>query len=107
MDHFVPSTLGMAAIARSEELQEALRELAEPAAEESRRIARDEAYLSGDYEAGIEVEVGEENDEALARINANDWKSWWIEAGTSDTPTFAVLRRGAEAVGLDVQEGES
>ena len=42
----------------------------------------------------------------MARINANDFKSAFIEFGTGEpgpTPAFAPLRRGCEAAGLNLR----
>lgn len=61
-------------------------------------------YETGDYVSGISAEAGIENGVAIGRINAYDWKSGFIEFGTSDTPTFAPLRRGADEAGLNVTE---
>jgi len=97
---FVPSVTGMNALASSEGLEDALKEVAEEIASNARDLAPE---LSGDYKAGISVVAGEEDGESLARVNANDWKSGLIEFGTEDTPAFAPLRRAVESVGLDVE----
>lgn len=47
----------------------------------------------GDYRDGIKVAVGADERGVLARVNATDFKSHWIEFGTIDTPAFAPLRR--------------
>lgn len=55
----------------------------------------------GDYVDGISAIGGVGPDNlATGRVVARDWKSALIEFGTSDTPTFAVLRRAAEGSGL-------
>jgi len=104
VNRFIPDRSGIENIGQSDEVSDAMKALADEAATEAKRIAAAEAYLSGDYYDSIVVDVGEEDGKAIARINADDFKAWWIEAGTSDTPTFAPLRRGAEAAGLDVRE---
>jgi hypothetical protein len=57
-------------------------------------------YAIGDYVAQIEASVQVEGGRLVGRVDANDEVSWWIEVGTSDTPTFAPLRLGADMVGL-------
>lgn len=50
----------------------------------------------GDYRNSIRVV----KDGKAVYLSAFDYKAWWIEAGTVDTPIFAPLRRGAQAAGL-------
>lgn len=97
---FVPSPSGIAAFASSPALVAALKAVAEEAASNARAIAPED---SGDYIDGIGVDAGVEGGKALARINADDPASGYIEFGTEDTPTFAPLRRGAEAAGFEVR----
>lgn len=62
--------------------------------------------LSGKYKEGIRVDMGTDaSGNYLARLNATDFKSHWIELGTSKFPARAVLRRGADAAGLKVRGG--
>jgi hypothetical protein len=58
----------------------------------------------GDYRDGIETETGMGKDGIQGRVNATWWTSHFIEFGTDDTPTFAPMRRGAEAAGYSVKE---
>jgi len=67
-----------------------LKDAADAAAERARELA---PTLSGDYRAGIKTAVGADAKSVFARLNATDFKSHWIEFGTSDTPAFAPLRR--------------
>lgn len=85
---------------RSSSAQESILAAAEAAASAARAIA---PRRSGDYAEGIEPGVDAEGDVVL---NANDWKSHFIEFGTADTPTFAPLRRGVLAAGLRFAAGK-
>lgn len=60
----------------------------------------------GAYRDSIVAEVGADAKGAFARVNAWDFKALWIEFGTSDTPTFAVLRRAVEASGFRAVSGD-
>ncbi len=82
---------------------------AESIVSEAKDIARSEAYQSGDYYRGIRASAGIDKAEglshnvAVARANAFDWKSHWIEWGTAKNfPARNVLTRGAEAAGYQV-----
>ena len=77
--------------------------LAEQVAEGARGAA---PVLTGDYRDSIKAEVGYEDGKLVARVNAYDYKAWWIEAGTEDTRAFAPLATGAELAGL-VLEAET
>lgn len=94
---FTFNPAGLEALKRSTGMQRVLLEPAKRIAETAKRLApRDQ----GDYIDGIEAEAGIENGEPLARVNANDFKSWWIEAGTGGpgpTPAFAPLRRALDS----------
>jgi len=63
-------------------------------------------YETGEYVSQIKGEAGLENGIAVGRVNAYKFTSHWIEYGTSDTPAFAPLRRGAESAGLPVYGGK-
>lgn len=70
-------------------------------ADEVVKAAKDIAPVSsGDYRDGLDAESGLDKGGMVGRVNANDWKSGFIEFGTSTTPTFAVLRRAIDQVGL-------
>lgn len=94
---FEPNLRGLEGLMRSVGMQRALLEPAERIAQRAKAIApRDE----GDYIDEIDTDSGIENGLPLARVNANNFKSWWIEAGTGGpgpTPAFAPLRRALDA----------
>ncbi len=72
----------------------ATRAAAEAALVEADRIAPED---QGDYRAGLEVVEGDNDGES--RLQGTFWTSALVEFGTSDTPTFAPLRRGTEIAG--------
>lgn len=70
---------------------------AEQVAEQARAVA---PVLSGSYRDSIHAELFVENGIVKARVIADDptGAAGLIEFGTVDTPAFAPLRRGLEAV---------
>ncbi len=56
---------------------------------------------TGAYEASIGVQEADTGHGVW--VVAADWKAGFVEFGTSRTPAFAPLRRGAEATGLTVE----
>lgn len=98
---FVPDRGGIAEIGRCADLLKDLEEVANGVVDSAKNLAPE---LSGDYKEGIDMESGVEGKTAIARVNANDFKSHWVEFGTSDTPTFAPLRKAAEEQGLEVKQ---
>jgi hypothetical protein len=83
------------------------RQVAEPIAEEVRRIARTEAYDEGDYHDSIEVDDNPDDSDVAARINAGVDYAHIIEWGSRYVSPQAPMRRGAEAVvGSDKLRGE-
>ena len=93
---FVPTPGIGPIIARTPEMMAFLLAAAEVAAMAAQSIA---PVGTGAYRDGISAEV----EPGRARVNANDWKSVFIEFGTGQpgpTPKFAPLRRGAEMAGL-------
>lgn len=105
MAKFVLDRRAIDKLAKGSAMQATLLVRAETIAREARRIARSEAYDSGDYHDGIDATSGVERGHAIGRVNADDWKSHFIEFGTSSQPTKAVLRRAAEVGGLRVDRG--
>jgi hypothetical protein len=82
------------------------RRTGERVATEARRIARAEAYDTGDYHDSIGVESGvDEQGRQAAVVKADDWKAGLIEFGTSEQQAKAPLRRGADAAGVRLREG--
>ena len=55
------------------------------------------------YVEMIDPDVVMEDGEIAGRVNAHASYSWWIEVGTSDTPAFAPLQKGADAIGLRLE----
>lgn len=63
-------------------------------AEDGAQRARDIAPVDeGDYRDSIEGVAGMHEGRFIGRVNAKDFKSHWIEFGTSAMQAFAVLRR--------------
>ena len=60
-------------------------------------------YSRGDYVASIHGEVNFESGAWVGRIASDVDYAWWIEVGTSDTPTFAPLQHGLDAIGLRME----
>lgn len=89
--------------AQSEDAQE----LAEVSADAALRHAVGIAPVDeGEYRDGLEAEVT--RDEAgrwVGLVIATAAHSRFIEFGTEDTPTFAVLRRSIEAIGAKRRPG--
>ena len=93
---FVRNPMFEAQLKRADFLQDAMLEVAEDIADNAVAIAPVE---EGDYRDGIEaVSEGEG-----ARVNANDWKSGFVEFGTTNNPAWAPLRRGCESAGLRLE----
>jgi hypothetical protein len=78
--------------------REAIGDIADEIADHAQSIARSEAYDEGDYHDGIEATVDTGDFNTPARVNANDWKSHWIEWGYQGSPGKAPLRRAAQEV---------
>lgn len=55
------------------------------------------------YAEMISGELADENGVIAGRAVAHASYSWWIEVGTSDTPRFAPLQQGADAIGLRIE----
>ena len=93
---FVPNPRLGYELLRSTMLIDDVARIAENIADQAKSIAPED---QGDYIASIEAVSGFDSRGVLARVNANDWKAGLIEFGTSDTPTFAPIRRAAERYG--------
>ena len=102
---FVPNPLGIALIGRTPLMANAMLERADEVAETAHSIAPEGPGKDGHYRDQITTAPIVENAVAGARVNANKFTSAWIEFGTSDTPTFAVLRTSCDANGLSLSEG--
>ena len=99
---FVPD-VDVKAIARTPEMVNHFGGVADLTAEAVRaawEASGPHPHETGDYIESINGDSGIENGVAAGRVNADDYKAWWLEVGTEDTPPFAPLRRGVDAVGL-------
>lgn len=94
---FVPNPLGSKLLARTPEMQGFMKLQADAAAEVARQIA---PVQSGSYRDGIETHEGVFAGMAAASLAGHDYKTLWIELGTSQRSADAVLRRACEAVGI-------
>ena len=102
---FVPNPLAAKLLGRTPEMQGFLKLKADAAVEVAKGLAPVE---SGDYKDGIESHTGTYDGSAAASIAGHDYKTLWIELGTSERSAEAVLRRSVEAVGVRTvaKEGE-
>jgi hypothetical protein len=82
------------------EIRVALEELGRDLSLSARELALADAYDTGDYYRGIqEAEVGtDEHGRLVARVNATDYKSSWLEYGTERMRPKRILRRAAARV---------
>ena len=92
---YIPNPDFPRAFAHSEEAKDyAFRKAQEGAA-----LARERAPVAtGAYRDSIEADVVEEDDGWKGRVVAGASYSVYLEFGSSDTPTFATLRRAGEAI---------
>lgn len=98
---FIPNPQCIPMIKRSKDLQDSLGSAANKIADTAKSIA---PVRTGAYRDSIEGIDGLEKSEVLGRVIAKDFKAHWIEFGTTDTPTFAVLRKAAELNGYQVRD---
>lgn len=91
-----PSYQGIGDVMRSPGVRRAVTRAADRIADEAQRIARAEAYDTGDYADSIHVEVDSSGRRPRARVVASDYKALWIEFGTVDTPKVRTLGRAVE-----------
>lgn len=96
---FVPNPEGIALLERGPAALAAVSRAAEAGIDEAAAIAPER---TGAYKRGLKAQAGVDGGKVRGRMNATDFKSGWIELGTSDTPTFAVLRRACDAAGLSL-----
>ena len=99
-ESFLPNPDMLTELMNQQSMVDAFDRTAQAVAEEARNLA---PVLTSAYYDSIEGVVGFEEGKLVARVIASDYKAWWIEAGTEDTPAFAPLARGAEAVGYHLE----
>lgn len=107
---FRPNYRAVAIIAASPQMVSEMGERAELVADNARaawHASGPHPYETGEYVDGIDAVAGVEGGIAVGRVNAHKFTSAYIEYGTSDTPAFAPLRRGADAAGLKVYSGHT
>ncbi len=93
---FVPDPNGFKDFNRSEAMLKMLFFVATQGAITAKGMA---PKRSGDYARGITADAGlNDANEAVGRLKSTDFKSHWIEFGTSRWPAHAVLSRAIEAV---------
>lgn len=103
---FVPNPLGVRELASDIKMAQGMGELADEVAQNVRELAPSlfaGGYSEGDYVDGIESAWDVDERGGFGRVNANDWKSAFLEFGTgtpAPTPAYGPLRAGAEAAGL-------
>lgn len=102
-DRFVPNPAFEGELLRSTILLNPLKDAAEDIAEHVKAVAPVE---DGDYRDGIEGVAGMTSSGATGRVNANDWKSVFIEFGTSEHAFGAPMHRGVEAAGYTLKGDE-
>jgi len=97
---FRPNPAGIKQVAALPGLVKEFGDIAARGAERAKEIA---PVDSGAYAEGIEGESGIEDGRAIGRINANDFKSLWIEHGTGapgPTPAYRVLGRTIDGLSV-------
>lgn len=97
MVKFIPNPLGIEALKVSPFMVYGMNSVAEDVADRAQSIA---PVLTGAYRDSIHAESGIEGGTARGRVVADDEAAPYIEFGTSDTPTFATLRRALEGTGI-------
>jgi hypothetical protein len=97
---FIPNPLGIALIARTPFMANAMVERADAVAEAAKAIAPEGPGHGGHYRDMIDTAAIVSEGVAGGRVNAWKFTAGFIEFGTSDTPTFAVLRTSCDAAGL-------
>lgn len=91
---YVPDPNFERALATSTVMRRFLDSAADATADAVRGVA---PVRYGDYKASIVHDVVRDRGGFVGRVGSTDFKWHWIEFGTSDTPTFAPLRRGLDA----------
>jgi hypothetical protein len=108
MGIFIPRPGAPEELARDIKLAQSMGEVADEVAQNVRELAPGlftGGYSEGDYVEAIESGWDIDDRGGFGRVNANDYRSNWIEFGTGapgPTPAYAPLRTGAEAAGLKI-----
>jgi len=107
---FKPNPRGGEVASRTREYLEHLQIATITVAEEAKVAfeAQGPHPYSGEHEPGgyvdsIEPVIGAEGGTPVGVVIAGVDYAWYIEVGTSDTPTFQPLQHGADAAGLVVE----
>lgn len=93
---FVPNPLGIASITKQPAMGQAMAEVAEDKVPVAKALA---PVRTGAYADSIHVEQTIEGGDMAAMLVADVDYAVFVEFGTSDTPTFAPLRRALEMGG--------
>jgi hypothetical protein len=102
---FIPNPLGIALIARTPFMANAMLERADAVAETAKEIAPEGPGRDGHYRDMIDTAPIVALGVAGGRVNAWKFTAVFLEFGTSDTPTFATLRTSCDANGLALTGG--
>jgi Bacteriophage HK97-gp10, putative tail-component len=100
LTQFLPDPKEIAKLTLTPEMLKHFQSIADMVAQEAKQLA---PVDTGAYQDSIVGEAVLDGDGLTARVNAYDFKAWWIEVGTEDTPAFAPLRLGAELAGFHVE----
>lgn len=99
---FIPKPYNFPKLAATPAMTYAMNVRAEDVAAIARRIAP--VGETGDYRDSIEAVSGNgDNGLSVGRVNAGDYKAWWIEYGTVKWAGHGTLRRAADEYGLRVE----
>lgn len=97
---YKPDEAATQMLGRTTEMMKFVEGLAATAARSAQAIA---PVLTGAYKDSIRSEARILEGKATGLVIAEDFKAAWIEFGTETNPTYAPLRKGAEAAGLTVR----
>ena len=97
LTRFILDRSGIRKVGQSRQLATQMHDDAQVIADNGRMLA---PFLTGEYRDSIHVEDFLEDGLVKSRAIAGSDHALPVELGTSDTPTFAPLRRGAELAGF-------
>lgn len=101
----IPNPAGIALLARTPFMSAEMLDRADEVAENAKSVAPYGEGEGGHYRDMIRTAPIVAKGVAGARVNAWKFTSGFIEFGTSDTPIFQPLRKGAEMAGLSLGAG--